>query len=541
MGWRVRHLEACTVYYKGYIHDRNIDDVAVELAILQQPDSAKISGLLALLEGHFAFVVSHRDHVLLAVDWARSIPIIFTFRQNKWFVTDNGDDLRLIAGLTLSDIDENQAQMMAMAGYTVADKTLYKGVRSVQPGHFVFLNGENPISTENCYARFSPWQVDNTLSDEDWLEGAKDQLTGLMQRTAATANGRQILLPLSAGLDSRLIASGLKAVGYDNVVCFSYGLQGNYEAEAAKRIASHLGFPWYFVPSTPTLFRQRRNTTTYQSFLSYADALTAVPTEQDATIISQLHNAPWARNDAIIINGQTGDFITGGHVPDTLTNMPVTSSRNDREDKIFDATVKKHFSLWQSLRTPERLEIIRNLLFKEVEQAGAPMNDATLCYSLYEYSEFANRQIKYVVQGQRAYDYYGFQWQLPLWEPDMIRFWQSVPLHLKVGQQLYRDSLTDMNWGGVWRDFPVRSWITPSWIRPLRSLAKLLCAPGGKDFWHRMERRFFAYHMDVLTNYGVCSWREVATSKRDHRNAISWLCRDYLSKHGLDFDGSPLR
>ncbi|WP_259781283.1 asparagine synthase-related protein [Aestuariispira ectoiniformans] len=537
----MKPLEECTVYYKGYVHDRNIEDVAVELALQQDCDAVKVSELLASLEGHFAFVVLQRDSTLLAVDWARSIPLLFTFRKNRWNIADNGGDLRSVAGLSLSDVNLDQAQVMAMAGFTLADNTLYKNVWSVRPGHFVILHSGTESSTATHYGRFEPWRVDNSLSDEQWQESAKEQLLGLMQRTASTANGRQILLPLSAGLDSRLIASGLKAVGYDNVACFSYGLEGNYEADAARRIAKHLGYPWHFLSSTPRLFRQRRNATTYQSFLSYADALTAVPTEQDATTISELRSKPWVNNDAIIINGQSGDFITGGHVPDILANMPVTSSQKDREDKIFDATVKKHFGLWQSLRTSDRLGMIRELLFDEVRQADAPMHEAALCYSLYEYSEFANRQIKYVVQGQRAYDYYGFQWQLPLWEPDMIRFWQSVPLHLKLGQKLYRDSLLDMNWGGVWQGFPVRSWITPQWIRPLRTVAKVISAPGGKNFWHKMERRFFAYHMDVLTNYGVCSWLEVATGKRDHRNAISWLCKDYLFKHGLDFDGSPLR
>ena len=42
----------------------------------------------------------------------------------------------------------------------------------------------------------------------------------ILQKLIVRANGRQILLPLSAGLDSRLIASGLKHLGYEKRMLF---------------------------------------------------------------------------------------------------------------------------------------------------------------------------------------------------------------------------------------------------------------------------------------------------------------------------------
>ena len=54
------------------------------------------------------------------------------------------------------------------------------------------------------------------------------------------ASNRQIAVPLSAGRDSRLVVSGLKHLGAENVTCYSYGPRGNFEGEIAKRICESL-------------------------------------------------------------------------------------------------------------------------------------------------------------------------------------------------------------------------------------------------------------------------------------------------------------
>ena len=62
-----------------------------------------------------------------------------------------------------------------------------------------------------------------------------NQIEKTIKNIIKDANGATIIIPLSAGLDSRLIASGLKNFNYNNVKCFSYGLKNNYETLSSKK------------------------------------------------------------------------------------------------------------------------------------------------------------------------------------------------------------------------------------------------------------------------------------------------------------------
>jgi len=173
------------------------------------------------------------------------------------------------------------------------------------------------------------------------------------------------------------------------------------------------------------------------------------------------------------------------------------------------------------------------MLWRELEEAGAPLDDPEASFALYEFSEFQNRQSKYVVARGRAYEFFGYDWRLPFWDKDYLKFWERVPLDAKVDRNLFRVMLEKENWGGVWRDWPAPRYLTPRWIVPLRFATKVACAPLGKEFWHRMERRIFAYWMDDMCKYAIVPYRRVLAANGSHRNAVSWLCQAYLSGKGL--------
>jgi len=214
-------------------------------------------------------------------------------------------------------------------------------------------------------------------------------------------------------------------------------------------------------------------------------------------------------------------------------------SEADRLARITGALFKKHFSLWTALQTPENRARIEQQLRASLARAGATLGAPVDDYGLYEYAEFQDRQCKFVITGQRIYEFLGHEWRLPLWDKVYLDFFENVPLTGKIGQQLYAGMLMAENWGGVWRDVPVNAkTVRPHWIRPLRFAAKFAHGPLGREAWHRFERRYLQYWMAGGGHAAIKPYSAAIRDRRGARNAISWLTEEYLAGHGLNYHES---
>ena len=70
---------------------------------------------------------------------------------------------------------------------------------------------------------------------------------------------------------------------------------------------------------------------------------------------------------------------------------------------------------------------------------------------LYEKWEYEERQIKYVVNGQKTYDFWGVDWFLPLWDSEFVKFWTSVHKRHRYKQNLYKEYLSDWNYKNLFK------------------------------------------------------------------------------------------
>jgi asparagine synthase (glutamine-hydrolysing) len=531
-GWRRYRSGEVTLWLKGFIYGLDGANLVRRLAEMRPPFS--IDGLATLLcatDGHYAMVVSGPSGGAAAVDWVRSIPLAAAQIGGRWIVDDQPERLRRLAGLGRADIDPDAALSLGMAGYTIDAATLYRGLELLVPGEFIwFAEGE---ARRHRYYTYRPWRVRAGTGPKLEKELAETTL-GLMERMVASLDGRPLLLPLSAGRDSRLIASAMCHLGYANVRCFSYGRAGNFEAKASRAIAEKLGYPWTFVPAT--IRRQRRFFAgeDYARYLEIADSGASVPFVQDMAPMIALKQQGYVPDDAVIVNGNTGDFISGNHILSELQHPARDLAPEGRWRRIIDGLLRKHFALWRSLATPAAEARIATRLRQSIERAGGTLGDPETDHGLYEYAEFQDRQSKYVITGQRIYEFLGHEWRLPLWDNAYLRFWEGVPLAEKAGQALYARTLRNANWGGVWDDIPVnRTTVRPLVIAPLRLMAKALHAPLGQERWHRFERRYFQYWMDATANSACVPYDLVRRDRRGARHHIAWLAELYLARHGV--------
>ena len=498
---------------------------------------ADIAGWLDALDGHFALILTGPEWSLAAVDPVRSLPLIWARRDDDIYVTHDGPKLRDTLGLGPDDIDVTQSDAFAMGGFTIGSATLYGAIRQLIPGTFLLSAADTPCSI-GTYHSWRPHRRAET--DPGDIAASLSRLHEvLIERLIADAAGRSILIPLSAGLDSRFLASGLAAAGYDNVHCVAYGLAGNREAVVSRQIAQRLGYRWSFVPYTNATVRAAWASEDHRAYEAYADSFTAIPFPQDYLALITLRDRGDLPADTLVVNGQSGDFTSGNHIPKSLIRHN-GGSDEARMARILDALVVKHFKHWSELATAERMARIRSLLASEITAVGGLPENPENDFGVYEYGEFVDRQAKYVINGQRLYEYLGLDWRLPLWERPNLDFWERAPLSAKANQSLYREVLERDNWGGVWRDIPVN----PMRIRPVslmvaRQIAKILHAPLGAERWHAFERRYLTYWMSPLCSYAPWPYGRIALDRRNFYSAIGWYIEAYLNRHGCDWSGNP--
>ncbi len=134
--------------------------------------------------------------------------------------------------------------LFAASGFFIADDTYWLDEKVVPPGHEYSVDGAGKVMPGSQYFK---WQyAPRNVSFVEVVE----EFTHLLETiTREQCAGKNVILPLSGGLDSRSQAVALKAIGHRNVKTYSYGFEGSFdETYYGKRIAKECGYP--FVPFT---------------------------------------------------------------------------------------------------------------------------------------------------------------------------------------------------------------------------------------------------------------------------------------------------
>ena len=482
---------------------------------------------------HFALVLKKPDVTYLIVDRVRSYPLYFRTTDAVTTIYFSGaEELRKI------DVSRTDAESLAevsieLAGYSISDQTIVPGLNNLSAGHYAVLTDR---AQTVCYSKYYTKSVRSENEVADLEENLRRLTLAIIHRLIERTNGRWIVVPLSAGHDSRLIVSGLWKLGYLKVKCFSYGTSGNFEAQCAARIASKLGYEYRFVPINKRIETTFLKLPDFEKFVSFADGYSGIPYIQGLSATQYLLSDGWITRDDILVNGNSGDFISGGHIPSLRSLHHETDSR--LPSWVIPQLLKKHFSLWESNDTrPQKIKILG-----QIEQWFGSYFDEDETFDqenehlAFECFELMHRQAGYVIQGQRIYDFYNLDWALPLWDPEYIDFWKSVPISLKIDQTLYKRMLRNSNWGGVWgSDFSVnKKYITPTWIIPVRFLIK--CVFGifgkkGRSWWKTFEITFLHPFTDITQiNWLIPYGERIKYFRKRPRSIIAFIAMRYLSR-----------
>lgn len=427
---------SANLYVRGYaflpdgrlLHD---DTLA---SYMDVADEDEWTARLKSLNGIYAIIRNAEDFAAAAIDISRIFPIFFRHDAETLLVSD--DPYTLIR----KGDKESQlgvAQYLA-SGNTFDGYTLIDGIHQLRPAEYITANGHHASTFSLCVPR-----ADIHASSPDDFTTCLDHV---FSRLIQSLDGRQVVIPLSGGYDSRLIACMLHKHGYKNVICFTAGVPNNVEVQISPKIAETLGFKFYEIdttdPDLATLI-----TTSNPDFVRYYEHIAAATNFQwlfEYVAVIRLRQLNALAPDAVFIPGHSADGSAGSCITRALIRS------NDTLNYMTSAVLHDYFEYGggKSLR-PCVTDCLKRTYTKDV---------AT--WSVFQ--DFITRDVNApkINNSARVYEFFGYEVRLPYYDHEFLNFFAHLPLEYLTQCRFYVDYVNDKVFKPMGVYFP-RTSLTP--------------------------------------------------------------------------------
>ena len=459
-----------------------------QILLSASADTDKITSILKASHNFSGGFLENENIVLIWADHIRSFPLFYVVQNQKLSVSPSAYTLKDTCKIT----KPSQTAMIqfAMSGYVVGGETLYHELMCVQPGEYLIFDKKKKEIQTIRYFNYSP-NFAGKKTQEEYEQELGNLLDTFTKEIIDRAKGKTIWVPLSAGLDSRILLCKLHEHNYPNIQTFTYGPSLNFEAIHAKRIAKKLNLSWRMITLSEKDLKKAFKSQRRKEFWRFADNLKSIPCMREYSAIQWLYDQNLAKQGDIFMNGQSGDYISGGHIPfDKSGNLP-------SPENLTKLIIDKHYDLWKSLKTQNNLKTIIDTAIKPlISDDIASKRNSLDTAKQSEMWEYDGRQICYVVNGQRVYEFFGYDWEMPLWDKRLVDFFQDVPLELKKDQSLYKSYLKNYNYMDLFPEKEPNIWRWPIkmfWVLPVAQLIHALKGRQAKDRFYAKMRRHGHY------------------------------------------------
>ncbi|MDU3134369.1 MAG: asparagine synthase-related protein [Winkia neuii] len=376
-----------------------------DLAALAQPLSQQT---LAQLPGQWTIVDQRSQSLVLASDRVRSHPLCYGFDGKNWVVTD---DVNVFQGSSFWHLNRQDAALFPHIGYVLSDRTLLEGVRALQAGTRVELGEGGQLAHAPYFTYgFLPDPVTDQAEYAQLFTAALEESLG---RVLNQAGSRQLVIPLSGGLDSRLMAAFLKQLGAPNVLTFTYGKEGSKEGQISHSVAADLHLPWLFVPLNPAQVRKEWASEQAREFMASVWKGVALPHVQDYYALTQMRQKELIDPDAVILPGHT--IVGNMHDEQVLQRRPSGQELN-RLLALHHANQQGRSR--RICSAEEWLQTVREL----ADQVRLGRTERDL-QAYFEWFNIAERQAKYINNSMAGYEFFGYSWALPMLDLPMWQVW----------------------------------------------------------------------------------------------------------------------
>jgi asparagine synthase (glutamine-hydrolysing) len=417
-------ISSNNIFVKGYIFTPENKLLKNEGLIKYFSDACSFADFQTKLKtanGLFSVAIRKENSLWVAIDHARSFPLFYYHQKDDFFLTDNPDELGK-ENIPMV-LDENNAVIFSHSGFTIGNKTLLKDILQLQAGECLCYEN-NLLKTE-----FHTVFLTKTFYDkprETLKADLKIVLEAVGKRMVEALNGRPVAIPLSGGFDSRLVAYLLKKNHYENVLCYTFGVKNNVETGNAKRTAANLGYDFCFIDYEKYKDVNLPHDPVFNDYADFASSYSALFAEQNFLAVCELDKLHKLSKDVVFISGNSG-AVAGD----------LLSKDMDNHFSFTDFLLEKVFAYIYPYKND--LRIIR----KEIEYLDK-LSEKAPPYLIYEDWRFRETTTKFGYQGSKVWDFFGYEYLLPLADKALFDFFIHTPFQHKYDKNLYKELLSEL-------------------------------------------------------------------------------------------------
>lgn len=373
------------------------------------------SQTVQLLNGQFSIIVEQEDEIWMAASHTWSYPLFYRTTSKETLISDEPGEL-LIDGQK-PEFDSFSKIYFQTFGVTPLAKTLIKDIFQIQPGEIVRIKNKKVETTS-----FLLYSKNDRTKEHVSENELRELLLSTFEKYFDFVKDRQVLLPLTRGYDSRLLACLLKEFGHDNVICATWGRKNNSEVQTAQKVAGQLGYEHMFIEYNNELITGFSKTEQFLNYANYAGHFSSMPFLQDYFAVNALKENRIIDKSAVAMPGHPGDFLRGSHL---------FSSINSYELDELSSTIIKKFGNSTPIRRDHRNELKKFIIDNFLNDTNCGNQTG------FEHWDFEERQCKFIANSSLVYSFFGLDFIMPLFDRKLFDYFKSVPFNEKLNAAHY--------------------------------------------------------------------------------------------------------
>jgi asparagine synthase (glutamine-hydrolysing) len=165
---------------------------------------------------------------------------------------------------------------------------------------------------------------------------------------------------------------------------------------------------------------------------------------QDFLAVKELKDQGKISENSVFVPGHAADMFSGSH----LSKDYIDSSNKYNSEIFLIACMNKYYNLWKWPHGSQLEHIFKEKISKTESESKLEIKDNDGCVNAIEFFEFNERQPKLIVNSIRVYEFFGYEWRMPLLDTELIDFFLKVPVKHRINKALYKKYARDLLFSG---------------------------------------------------------------------------------------------